>query len=39
MGLSKIATGFRALDPGLVVLGGQHGWQDSWWPIARKGDQ
>jgi len=34
-----VVTGFRALDPGLVVFGAQHGWQDSWWPVAHKGDQ
>jgi hypothetical protein len=30
---------FHALDPSLVVLGGQHGWQDNWWPVADKAAQ
>lgn len=34
-----VVIGFHALDPGLVVLGGQQGWQDSWWPIASKAAQ
>lgn len=34
-----VVTGFRALDPSLVVVGGQHGWQDGWWPIAPKAAQ
>jgi hypothetical protein len=34
-----VVTGFRALDPGLVVLGGQWTWQDRWWTAARKGGQ
>jgi hypothetical protein len=31
-----VVTGFRALDPTLVVLDGQHDWEDNWWPIAEK---
>jgi hypothetical protein len=31
-----VVSGFHALDPGLVVLGGQHDWQDNWWPIAQQ---
>lgn len=34
-----VVVGFHALDPGLVVLGGQHGWQDSWWPVTGKAGQ
>jgi hypothetical protein len=29
-----VVIGFHALDPGLVVLGCQHAWQDDWWPNA-----
>jgi hypothetical protein len=28
-----VVVGFHALDPSLVVFGGQHGWQDNWWPL------
>jgi hypothetical protein len=31
-----VVEGFRAIDPGSVVLGGQHGWRDSWWPSATR---
>ena len=31
-----VVAGFHALDPGLIVLGGQHDWQDSWWRVAGK---
>lgn len=31
-----VVAGFHAIDPSLVVHGGQHGWQDSWWPLADK---
>jgi hypothetical protein len=34
-----VVIGFRALDPSLVVLGGQHDWQDNWWPIAGQASQ
>lgn len=34
-----VVIGFHALDPSLVVFGGQHGWQDNWWPIANKAAQ
>lgn len=28
-----IVTGLQAMDPDLVVLGGQHSWDDSWWTV------
>lgn len=34
-----VVSGFRALDPSLVVLGCQHDWQDNWWPMAGKAAQ
>jgi hypothetical protein len=34
-----VVAGFSALDPSLVVFGGQHGWQDSWWPVTAETDE
>ncbi len=28
-----VVSGFRAADPGLTVVGGQHDWDDEWWRI------
>lgn len=30
-----VVAGFQAIDPTVVVLGGQHDWQDNWWPVAQ----
>lgn len=30
-----VVVGFQAIDPRAVVVGGQHDWQDNWWPIAQ----
>lgn len=27
-----IVSGLRVIDPALVVIGGQHDWDDKWWP-------
>jgi hypothetical protein len=27
-------AGLRGIDPGLVVLGGQHDWKDAWWIVS-----
>jgi hypothetical protein len=29
-----VVAGFRALDPSLVVSGGQQSWHDGWWQVA-----
>jgi hypothetical protein len=34
-----VVAGFRALDPSLVVIGGQHSWHDGWWQVAPKAGQ
>lgn len=31
-----VFAGFQAIDPTVVVLGGQHDWHDGWWPLAQE---
>jgi hypothetical protein len=28
-----VVNGLHAMDPHLVVIGGQHAWDDSWWGV------